>query len=190
MARGFDTFSDMFNQLENKPTASNEKKEPAKNKNNKNKQSSTSRLKDNINKQNSETLDSTNLIKQSDETITLNNNIKQYDETLNINKNDEQSDEIINIHNDEKQLDEPLEININNNDEILDNNVTTRVEALLGFKKQPTVLETHSRYSVLIRKDLLERLDKLAKKQDRGFKTRVFNTALETILDEMESILK
>jgi len=52
--------------------------------------------------------------------------------------------------------------------------------------KKPTIEETHTRGTWLIRNDLLKRLDKLAKHQQRGFKTYVVNYALESVLDELE----
>lgn len=53
--------------------------------------------------------------------------------------------------------------------------------------KKPTIEETHTRGTWLIRNDLLTRLNKLARHQQRGFKTYVVNYALETILDELEN---
>ncbi|GMA65966.1 hypothetical protein [Alicyclobacillus fastidiosus] len=52
--------------------------------------------------------------------------------------------------------------------------------------KKPTIEETHTRGTWLVRNDLLKRLEKLAKNQQRGFKTHLVNYALERILDEIE----
>lgn len=51
--------------------------------------------------------------------------------------------------------------------------------------KKKTVEDTHTRTTFLLRNDLLHRLDKLAAGK-RGFKTMVFNKAMEAILDELE----
>lgn len=53
-------------------------------------------------------------------------------------------------------------------------------------KKKQTIEETHTRKTYLIRNDLLKRLDKLAKKQSKGFKTKCINYALEQFLDKIE----
>jgi hypothetical protein len=49
-----------------------------------------------------------------------------------------------------------------------------------------TVEDTHTRSTFLFRNDLSDRLDKLAKKKKRGFKTLFINDAIEALLDEME----
>lgn len=62
--------------------------------------------------------------------------------------------------------------------------------AIEEFEKRlnkPTIEETHTRATWLIRNDLLSRLNKLARHQQRGFKTYVVNYALESILDELEN---
>ena len=51
--------------------------------------------------------------------------------------------------------------------------------------KKKTVEETHNRATFLFRKDLQDRLDKLAEGK-RGFKTMFLNQAVEALLDEME----
>lgn len=61
---------------------------------------------------------------------------------------------------------------------------------LLQQRDKLTVEETHTRTTVLIRNELLYRLNALAKRKKRGFKTIVFNTALEVILDDLEQQLK
>lgn len=49
-----------------------------------------------------------------------------------------------------------------------------------------TVEETHTRSTFLFENRLSSRLDKLAKKKKRGFKTMFINKAIEALLDEME----
>ncbi|WP_078598512.1 hypothetical protein [Evansella clarkii] len=53
--------------------------------------------------------------------------------------------------------------------------------------KKKTVEETHARATFLFRKDLQERLDKLAEGK-RGFKTMFLNQAVEALLDELEEV--
>jgi predicted DNA-binding protein len=55
-------------------------------------------------------------------------------------------------------------------------------------RRRPTVEETHKRYTFLMEKELLARLDKLARKaKDRGYKTFVLNEAIRKYLDEEEA---
>ena len=57
-------------------------------------------------------------------------------------------------------------------------------------RKKLTVEQTHRRTTVLIRNELLDRLEILAQGKGKGFKTAVFNTALQVILDDLESKLQ
>jgi len=52
--------------------------------------------------------------------------------------------------------------------------------------KRPKIEDTHSRATWLVKNDLLKRLERLAKNQERGFKTHLVNYALERILEELE----
>ncbi|MGD1416526.1 hypothetical protein P9294_gp193 [Bacillus phage FADO] len=52
--------------------------------------------------------------------------------------------------------------------------------------KKPTMEETHIRRSYLIDRELDKRLNKLANKQGRGFKTHFINQAISLLLDEIE----
>lgn len=52
--------------------------------------------------------------------------------------------------------------------------------------KKPTVEETHKRQTYLIDKDLIRRLERLAKRQPKGFKTAVVNEGIRRVLDEIE----
>ncbi|MFD1394400.1 hypothetical protein ACFQ40_01220 [Kroppenstedtia eburnea] len=49
-----------------------------------------------------------------------------------------------------------------------------------------TVEETHRRQTYLIENDLIKRLDKLARRQPKGFKTAVVNEGIRRVLDEVE----
>ncbi|MFD1678267.1 hypothetical protein [Alicyclobacillus fodiniaquatilis] len=54
-------------------------------------------------------------------------------------------------------------------------------------KDKRTVEDTHKRATFLIRNDLLQRLDKVAKRQSKGYKTRVINQLLQTWLDSLDA---
>lgn len=55
-------------------------------------------------------------------------------------------------------------------------------------KRKPLVEETHTRDTYLIRNDLLERFNRLAKNEKKGFKMRFINYVLEKELDKIEKI--
>lgn len=52
--------------------------------------------------------------------------------------------------------------------------------------KRQKVEETHRRQTWLIRSDLIDRLDRLAEGQGKGFKTQLVNQALEYAINELE----
>lgn len=54
-------------------------------------------------------------------------------------------------------------------------------------KKKKTVEETHTRQTYLIRNDLLKELNKVSRKQGKGFKTKVINYALEQFLNDINN---
>lgn len=67
-----------------------------------------------------------------------------------------------------------------------------QIYALSSFeekKSKPTIEETHTRQTYLIRNDLIERLNKLARRKDRGFKTHLINYAIEQALNEIDAIM-
>lgn len=49
-----------------------------------------------------------------------------------------------------------------------------------------TVEDTHRRQTYLIHKELIKRLDRLARRQPKGFKTAVINEGIRRVLDEVE----
>ena len=53
-------------------------------------------------------------------------------------------------------------------------------------KQKPKVEDTHTRDTYLIRNDLLERFNKLAKNEKKGFKMRLINYVLEKELNHIE----
>ncbi|MEK5645958.1 hypothetical protein BK138_34425 [Paenibacillus rhizosphaerae] len=55
-------------------------------------------------------------------------------------------------------------------------------------KRKPLVEETHTRDTYLIRNDLLERFNRLAKNEKKGFKMRFINYVLEKELDKIEKL--
>lgn len=52
--------------------------------------------------------------------------------------------------------------------------------------KRKTIEETHTRQTYLIRNDLIKRMERLAEKKERGFKTALVNHAIEKVLEELE----
>ena len=54
-------------------------------------------------------------------------------------------------------------------------------------QSRPTMEDTHVRSTFLFRRDLQERLDRIAETQPRGFKTKFLNIAIEELLDQLES---
>lgn len=69
------------------------------------------------------------------------------------------------------------------------NSVNSRLSNLVSSKEEK-VEDTHKRSTFLVRKDLLRRLNKIAKSQKHGFKTEFINTAIEIALDELERLQK
>lgn len=69
------------------------------------------------------------------------------------------------------------------------NSVNSRLSNLVSSKEEK-VEDTHKRSTFLVRKDLLRRLNKIAKSQKHGFKTEFINTAIEIALDEIERLQK
>lgn len=53
--------------------------------------------------------------------------------------------------------------------------------------QKPTIEETHTRQTYLIKNEILTRLNKLAKGEKRGFKTDLVNYAIEKVIDEIEN---
>ena len=64
-------------------------------------------------------------------------------------------------------------------DEVKQNMEYNPFAELKNIPKRETVEDTHVRQTYLIRKDLIDELNELAKGKSRGFKTRVVNQALE-----------
>lgn len=56
------------------------------------------------------------------------------------------------------------------------------------FFKEPTIEETHTRRTFLIRNDLIERLDDTSNKPENFTKTKFINYILEKGLDELEGV--
>lgn len=103
---------------------------------------------------------------------TLNNKNEQTNVSLKSNTNDEKSNEqgLINDH---------------------DNKEVNTEEGFWKMieeekKKRKTIEDSYTRQTYLIRNDLLERFENIAKSQPWGFKRRAINYALEKFLDEIE----
>lgn len=52
--------------------------------------------------------------------------------------------------------------------------------------KKPTIEETHKRQTFLIEKQLLKRLNQIAKRNPKGFKTHFINYCIKKGLDELD----
>lgn len=58
------------------------------------------------------------------------------------------------------------------------------VSSLKNYKKMP-LEETHKRRTYMVRNDLAEQINEMAKERGSGFKTRFINFAIEKLLQEM-----
>lgn len=117
---------------------------------------------------------------------------KPEDET--VNSNNEQVTKDVTVDNTpttaQEATEEVLEQSEDNNPSTSEMTVSdvaqkffSKIEAK---KKKQTVEETHTRTTFLFRNDLAKRLDRLAKKGERGFKTEFLNDAIEALLDAVE----
>ncbi|MGB4292154.1 MAG: hypothetical protein WBJ37_04630 [Bacteroidales bacterium] len=124
--------------------------------------------------------------------IASDDSINENTDTVNTTDNNTEHEQYsVNMNIDDVIDSEQLNINteISNSTEHL---VRTAVDTsvLLMPRKKLTVEQTHRRTTVLIRNELLDRLEILAQGKGKGFKTAVFNTALQVILDDLESKLQ
>lgn len=100
----------------------------------------------------------------------------------NISLSDTNEDYLSEIHTTETES-----IKVTNNRKSLRKTAIPKpIEEFEKLLSKPTIEQTHTRATWLIRNDLLKRLDKIAKNQHRGFKTHIINYAIERILDEIE----
>ena len=70
---------------------------------------------------------------------------------------------------------------------------TAVTEVLQSFKdsmKRDTVESTHTRKTFIVRNDLLRELDKLSRKQGRGFQTWFVNMAFERLIEDIKASQK
>lgn len=65
---------------------------------------------------------------------------------------------------------------------------STFIDLFKEKEKKKTIEDTHTRSTFLVNNDLLARMDKLAKKRKRGFKTDLVNHAIKQLLDDIEDI--
>jgi len=112
------------------------------------------------------------------EQITNTENIKNDDE-INMNIESGQENNSIEINNKSEQLNGA------------DNSNNEPEQEIVSYKqylktKPLTVEETHTRDTVLIENGLLREINKLAKRNGKGYKKWLYNTALRAFLDEME----
>lgn len=117
--------------------------------------------------------------------------VVKVDDSINMNTEDVQdghSNDNVNVTiSDKDSLNMDSELAIHN-EHMLRTTIDTSM--LLRQKSKLTVEQTHRRTTVLIRNELLDRLESLAQGRKKGFKTEVFNTALQVILDDLERQLQ
>jgi hypothetical protein len=116
--------------------------------------------------------------------------------TLNMNKETEQYDGTNNVFTETEQETSNDNTQYEYKQETDKGNRETEQEAGRGkgfmeqFQKKvsrPTVEQTHRRQTYLIDKELISRLERLAKEQPKGFKTAVVNEGIRRVLDEIEA---
>lgn len=82
-------------------------------------------------------------------------------------------------------------LNSNNDNITGSENINTQQEetflTVFSNKKKPTVEQTHTRATWLVRNDLLKALDELSKGKDRGFRTQLVNYAIEKAINEIRN---
>lgn len=71
-------------------------------------------------------------------------------------------------------------------DVTMDSIISKFAEKVEIKRQKQRVEDTHKRSTFLFRRDLAERLDKLSRGEDRGFKTMFMNDAIEALLDAYE----
>lgn len=122
----------------------------------------------------SNSVESTNSTEDSDVTHLTHRNDEQSTETLTNNSNTEYSNVVI------------KSTSTNDPTNVTGTAKTFDADFIQRKKSRQTVDMTHTRQTYLIQNDLIERLERLAKKRDRGFKTQLINYALERVLNELE----
>ena len=70
------------------------------------------------------------------------------------------------------------------NDVKEDNGLSSLMEK---YDKKKTVEETHKRRTFLIRRELINRIDQIAKDKPKGFVTDLVNTALDSVVKQLEN---
>lgn len=82
-------------------------------------------------------------------------------------------------------------VHINSTHKVMAGVETDTVALLEEFKasvkSRQTVEDTHTRKTFIVRNDLLRELDKLSKRQPRGFQMWFVNTAFERLIEELKS---
>ena len=122
----------------------------------------------------SNSVESTNSTEDSDVTHLTHRNDEQSTETLTNNSNTEYSNVVI------------KSTSTNDHENVIGVAKEFDANFVQSKKTRQTVDMTHTRQTYLIRNDLIDRLERLAKKRDRGFKTHLINFALGEVLDELE----
>jgi hypothetical protein len=105
------------------------------------------------------------------------------------NTNNDQLDVTVKSNTNTEQSNETLKSSTDNKKETASEFSNTGNNFLNEFKKakKPTVEETHTRQTYLIKNELIAELEKLAAGKDRGFKTHLVNYAIEQAIKQINS---
>ncbi|MBD7971098.1 hypothetical protein, partial [Paenibacillus gallinarum] len=135
----------------------------------------------------SEKLNSKN--EQQNVSVSENTNNEQTNDSVNLNsKNESKSISVLENKTNEQANDSDKLNSKSKSKRALvqeENDFLSQYE-LLKRNRKPRVEDTHTRDTYLIRNDLLARFNKLAEKQEKGFKMRMVNYLLEKELDKIE----
>lgn len=126
---------------------------------------------------------------QEKDSLKSNTIFEQNDVTVNSNINTDHTNGTVKNKTNNEQLKESLKSKTNNKKETDLEFSNTGNNFLNEFKKakKPTVEETHTRQTYLIKNELISKLEELAAGKDRGFKTHLVNYAIEQVINQINS---
>jgi hypothetical protein len=110
-------------------------------------------------------------------------------DSVNGNTNNDKLDVTVKSNTNTEQLKETLKNSTDNKKKTASEFSNTGNNFLKEFKKtkKPTVEETHTRQTYLIKNELIAKLEELAAGKDRGFKTHLVNYAIEQAIKQINS---
>lgn len=116
--------------------------------------------------------------------VTLKRNISTEDKDV-IQKSSHKPNDVTETKNRDTKT-EPTNEGLKQNVQTEQGNDQGFIEMFREKTKRKTVEETHKRQTFLIDKELIRRLDRLAKRNPRGFKTALVNEGISRMLNEIE----